>query len=73
MAKKRRYRTKEAREIADEVIAAGGSIELTAIGHLKVTGPAGTAIVQSELTGPGAYKMVTRTIARYAGLRIRER
>ena len=43
----KRWRSKEAKEIAAAVQRAGGQVERTASGHLKVTGPAGSAIVAS--------------------------
>jgi hypothetical protein len=43
----KRWRSKEARDIAKAVEEAGGTVERTAKGHLKVTGPAGTATVAS--------------------------
>ena len=49
------------------MIQAGGTVERTGNGHLKITGPAGVAIVASE---PGSNSMRTtlRTIKFYAGL-----
>jgi hypothetical protein len=41
----KRWRSKEAKEIVAAVQRAGGQVERTASGHLKVTGPAGSAIV----------------------------
>jgi hypothetical protein len=70
MAKKPRYRTKEAREIADEVREAGGTVEISGKGHLVVTGPSGRAIVGSVLSGPTAHDMARRLIARHAGITI---
>ena len=43
----KRWRSKEAREIAKAVARAGGSVERTGKGHLKITGPKGTAIIAS--------------------------
>jgi hypothetical protein len=43
----RRWRSKEAKEIVAAVQRAGGQVERTASGHLKVIGPAGSAIVAS--------------------------
>lgn len=43
----KRWRSSEAREIARAVEDAGGTVERTAKGHLRVTGPEGTAIVAS--------------------------
>jgi hypothetical protein len=43
----KRWRSKEAKEIVAAVQRAGGQVERTASGHLKVIGPAGSAIVAS--------------------------
>jgi hypothetical protein len=45
-----RWRSKEAKEIAAAVRRAGGQVERTASGHLKVIGPTGSAIVASAPT-----------------------
>jgi hypothetical protein len=65
MAKKKpgtpkRWRTKEAREVVSAVKAAGGQVELTSDGHLRITGPDGEAIVASA---PGAGRVLTMTYA----------
>jgi len=46
----KRWRSKEAKEIIAAVQRAGGQVERTASGHLKVIGPAGSAIVASAPT-----------------------
>jgi hypothetical protein len=43
----KRWRSKEAKEIVAAVQRAGGRVERTASGHLKVVGPAGFAVVAS--------------------------
>jgi hypothetical protein len=43
----KRWRSKEAKAIVAAVQRAGGQVERTASGHLKVIGPAGSAIVAS--------------------------
>jgi hypothetical protein len=43
----KRWRSKEAKAIVAAVQRAGGQVERTASGHLKVVGPAGSAIVAS--------------------------
>jgi|SRR5215211_5322167 len=43
----KRWRSKEAKEIVAAVQRAGGQVERTASGHLKVIGPTGSAIVAS--------------------------
>jgi hypothetical protein len=64
-----RGRSKEAREIERAVVRAGGTVERTGKGHLKITGPAGVAIVASD---PGSNSMRTtlRTIEQRAGLKL---
>lgn len=64
MGKKQRYRTKEAREIADQVKAAGGAVELNGRGHLKVTGPLGSIVIGSLIDGAGAHDQVRGRLAR---------
>lgn len=67
-----RWRTKEAAEIARAVRRAGGEIDTTSKGHLKITGPAGTAIVASapsnNRTGGRAIANTLATIAAKTGL-----
>ena len=43
----KRWRSKQAKQIVAAVQRAGGQVERTASGHLKVIGPAGSAIVAS--------------------------
>jgi hypothetical protein len=62
-----RGRSKEARAIERAVVAAGGTVERTGQGHLKITGPGGVAIVASD-PGSNAMKTTLRTIERRAGL-----
>jgi cold shock CspA family protein len=70
----KRWRTKEAREIAETVQKAGGTVELTGKGHLKITGPEGTAIVASApdtgRQGGRALANTLATIQRETGLRV---
>jgi len=56
----KRWRSKEAREIAEAADKAGGVVELTGKGHLKITGPAGVAIVASA---PGTGHQAGRALA----------
>jgi hypothetical protein len=56
----KRWRSREAKEIVAAVQRAGGQVERTASGHLKVTGPAGAAIVASA---PNAGRAVHNTLA----------
>jgi hypothetical protein len=72
MAMKRRgsggtWPSKEARDIAKAVERAGGTVERTGQGHMKVTGPNGMAIVPSR---PGNNRLgkAYETIARETGL-----
>jgi hypothetical protein len=62
-----RGRTKEARAIEAAVIAAGGTIERTGNGHLKITGPLGVAFTTSD-PGNNSMRTALRTIERYSGL-----
>jgi hypothetical protein len=73
MPGKPRYRTKEARELADQVIAAGGTVNLNARGHLVITGPLGRAVTGSEFSSPASHDRARATIARYAGITIGRR
>lgn len=64
-----RPRTKEGRELIKAVEKAGGTVERTAGGHLKVTGPIGVAIVSSSF-GLHTMREALRTIRNKAGLLI---
>jgi hypothetical protein len=46
----KRWRTKQAKEIVAAMQRAGGQVERTASGHLKVIGPAGSAVVNTLAT-----------------------
>jgi hypothetical protein len=60
----KRWRSKEAMEIVAAVQRAGGQVERTASGHLKVIGPAGSAIVASAPnTGRAGGRAVHNTLA----------
>jgi hypothetical protein len=60
----KRWRSKEAKEFVAAVQRAGGQVERTASGHLKVTGPAGSAIVASAPnTGRAGARGVHNTLA----------
>jgi len=60
----KRWRSKEAKEIVAAVQRAGGQVERTASGHLKVIGPAGSAIVASAPnTGRAGGRAVHNTLA----------
>jgi hypothetical protein len=68
----KRWRSKEAREIAAAVQRAGGQVERTASGHLKVIGPTGSAIVASApnagRAGGRAFHNTLATIRNKTGL-----
>lgn len=66
---KKRARRKEAMAIIKAVEAAGGSVTLTAKGHLRVTGPLGLAIVASDPAN-NSMRQSIETIRKYAGLTI---
>jgi hypothetical protein len=64
----KRWRSKEAKAIVAAVQRAGGQVERTASGHLKVVGPAGTAIVASAPnTGRTGGRAVHNTLATIRG------
>lgn len=71
--KLRRFRTKEGRELVTEVRAAGGTVEILASGHFRITGPAGFTIVGSKLDAPGAHDNARAKISKYAGIIIGRR
>jgi hypothetical protein len=66
-----RYQSKRARKLARAVISAGGIVELTANGHMRITGPDGVAIVGAHTTSWRAEKNAVATIRKHAGLEIR--
>lgn len=51
---KKKQRTKEGKEVVKRVEAAGGAVERTGKGHLKIIGPKGVAFVGSD---PGSNRM----------------
>jgi hypothetical protein len=60
----KRWRSKEAKEIVAAVQQAGGQVERTASGHLKVIGPAGSAVVASAPNaGRAGGRAVHNTLA----------
>ena len=70
----KRWRSKEAKEIVAAVQRAGGQVERTASGHLKVSGPTGSAIVASApnagRTGGRAVHNTLATIKSKTGLQV---
>jgi hypothetical protein len=68
----KRWRSKEAKELVAAVQRAGGRVERTASGHLKVVGPAGSAVVASApsagRTGGRAIHNTLATIKSKTGL-----
>jgi hypothetical protein len=68
----KRWRSKQAKQVVAAVQRAGGRVERTASGHLKVTGPAGSAIVASApnsgRTGGRAVHNTLATIRSKTGL-----
>jgi hypothetical protein len=70
----RRWRSKEAKNIVAAEQQAGGQVERTASGHLKVIGPAGSAIVASApnsgRTGGRAVHNTLATIRSKTGLEV---
>jgi hypothetical protein len=69
----KRWRSKEAKEIVVAVQPAGGQVERTTSGHLKVIGPAGWAIVASApntgRAGGRAVDNILATIRSKTGVR----
>jgi hypothetical protein len=60
----RRWRSKQAKQIVAAVQRAGGRVERTASGHLRVIGPAGSAVVASAPnTGRTGGRAVHNTLA----------
>jgi hypothetical protein len=70
----KRWRSKQAKEIVAAVRRAGGQVQRTARGHLKVMGPAGAAIVASApntgRTGGRAVHNTLATIRSKTGLEV---
>jgi hypothetical protein len=70
----KRWRSKEAKQIVAAVQRAGGQVERTASGHLKVIGPTGSAIVASApnagCAGGWAVHNTLATIRGKTGLRV---
>ena len=68
------WRSKEAKQIVAAVQRAGGQVERTASGHLKVIGPTGSAIVASApnagRTGGRAVHNTLATIRSKTGLQV---
>jgi hypothetical protein len=73
-ASPKRWRSKQAKEIVAAVQRAGGQVERTASGHLRVIGPAGSAIVASApnagRTGGRAVRNTLATIRSKTGLEV---
>lgn len=70
MSAEKRWQSKEAADIARAAEKAGGIVERTKRGHMKITGPGGTAFVASKLGGRGGRTLTNTlvTIARESGL-----
>jgi hypothetical protein len=65
----KRWRSKEAKEIVAAVQRAGGQVERTASGHLKVIGPAGSAIVPRPPTAAAPVAVLPTTPSPRSGAR----
>jgi hypothetical protein len=65
-----RGRSKEARDIERAVTKAGGTVDRTGKGHLRISGPGGIAIVASD---PGSNRLAKtyETIRDKTGLDVR--
>lgn len=72
----KRWRTKEARELAKAVTKAGGTVSVTGPGAMRIDGPDGhTTVSQSPATGRAGGKMMTniyKQIERKTGLKLSE-
>jgi hypothetical protein len=66
-----RGRCKEIRRLVAAVKEAGGTVQRTANGHLKVTGPTGFAIVGSSIAAGRETARAWRVAERYTGLVLR--
>jgi hypothetical protein len=67
-ARPKRWRDKASRELARAIRAAGGDVERTSRGHMRVTGPAGSIVVTPD-TGSSRTTANTRAqIRRDTGL-----
>lgn len=64
-------RSKDVRRIVDACVALGGEVTFTRNQHLRVKGPKGIAIAQSNLDGPNSLRGAVAEIVRHAGLDIR--
>lgn len=64
----RPMRNKFAREIIEVVTAAGGTVTVTAKGHLKITGPVGTAVVSYSGNSRRRARDTMALIRKHAGL-----
>ena len=67
-----RWRTKATRRLAEAIERAGGTVVLTAGGHLRVTGPEGVAVVSSKLDTARGRKNAIRDLRRHAGIDLRD-
>lgn len=67
---RRRWRTKEAKKLAQQIEAAGGTVEFTANGHLSVTGPKGTAVIPSSYGDLKSPHVTRAVLAREAGIEL---
>jgi hypothetical protein len=57
------WRSKAARDLAAAVRRAGGTVERTGKGRLRITGPAGTAVVAEPGASSGNDKRAGNTVA----------
>lgn len=65
-----RARSKETRKLIRKITEAGGVVERTANGHLRVCGPTGVALIGSDFSRGHELTQVRLTLRRYAGLHI---
>lgn len=67
----REPKTKAARKLKRLIERAGHEVTLTRRGHLKVRGPAGIAVVQSDLSAPNGCRGALAELHRHAGIDLR--
>ena len=65
-----RGRTKETRAIYRAVADAGGTVEITGKGHLKITGPDGRVAYVASDPANNAMRTTLKEIERRAGLKL---
>lgn len=74
---RRRWARKEANDLEDQVIAAGGEVHRTGTAHMRVVGPAGSVIlgvtVSNKRYGGRGWANAYSQVRRHTGLELRRR